>query len=131
MSDQALIALPPTFRDDVSQAIKAWRSDAADDSTLTYLYLVQLALAEGYATPRSATNQVLLRAIERMAETYDREADVLRMRFLNGELVYGVANRFNISEPTVYRLQALALERLADMLAKHGAAGPPGASGPA
>ena len=68
-------------------------------------------------SPRQATNQVLLRAIETLAENYDREAEVLRLRFLNGELVYAVANRFNISEPTVYRLQAQALDHLADTLA--------------
>ena len=34
------------------------------------------------------------------------------LRFLNGELIYTLANRFNISEPTVYRLQAQALDHL-------------------
>lgn len=109
--------LPPTFRDDVGQAIKAWRSDAPDDTPLGYLFLVQSALAAGSPTPRHATNQVLLAAIDAMAEIYDREAEVLRLRFLNGELVYAVANRYNIAEPTLYRLQTQALDRLADTLA--------------
>ena len=110
-------SLPPTFRDDVAQAMKAWRADASQESPLDYLFLVRKALAEGSPSPRHATNQVLLRAIETLAESYDREAEVLRLRFLNGELVYAVANRFNISEPTVYRLQAQALDHLADTLA--------------
>ena len=110
-------SLPPTFHDDVAQAMKAWRGDASQDSPLDYLFLVRTALTEGSVSPRQATNQVLLRAIETMAESYDREAEVLRLRFLNGELVYAVANRFNISEPTVYRLQAQALDHLANALA--------------
>ena len=110
-------SLPPTFHDDVAQAMKAWRADASQDSPLDYLFLVRTALTEGSVSSRQATNQVLLRAIETLAENYDREAEVLRLRFLNGELVYAVANRFNISEPTVYRLQAQALDHLADTLA--------------
>lgn len=98
--------------------MKAWRGDASQDSPLDYLFLVRIALVEGGASPRHATNQVLMRAIETLAETHDREAEVLRLRFLNGELVYAVANRFNISEPTVYRLQAQALDHLADVLAR-------------
>ena len=98
--------------------MKAWRGDASQDSPLDYLFLVQIALAEGSLSPRHATNQVLLRAIETLAESHDREAEVLRLRFLNGELIYTVANRFNISEPTVYRLQAQALDHLADTLAR-------------
>ncbi len=117
LTDQPLI-LPPTFRDDVAKAMKAWRGDASQDSPLDYLFLVQIALVEGSQSLRHATNQVLLRAIETMAESYDREVEVLRLRFLNGELIYTLANRFNISEPTVYRLQAQALDHLADTLAR-------------
>ena len=83
MTDQPLI-LPPTFRDDVAKAMKAWRGDASQDSPLDYLFLVQIALVEGSQSLRHATNQVLLRAIETMAESYDREVEVLRLRFLNG-----------------------------------------------
>lgn len=111
-------SLPPTFRDDVAQAIRSWRADSSQDSPLDYLFLVQTALAQGSASPRFATNQVLLRAIETLAETHEREAEVLRLRFLNGELIYTVANRYNISEPTMYRLQAQALDHLADTLAR-------------
>lgn len=116
MSDQTA-TLPPTFRNDVYKAIKAWRSDVSEDSPLDYLFLVRSALAQGSPGPRHATNQVLLRAIQRMAEVHDREAEVLRMRYLNDELVHTVANRYNVAEPTVYRIQSQALDRLADTLA--------------
>ena len=89
MTDQ-VASLPPTFHDDVAQALKAWRSDASQDSPLGYLFLVRTALTDGSVSPRQATNEVLLRALEMMAENYDREAEVLRLRFLNGELVYTV-----------------------------------------
>lgn len=117
MSDQ-VATLPATFRDDVYQALKAWRADASPSSSLDYLFLVQSALADGSPNAHYATNQVLLLAMERLAEVHDRDAEVLRLRYLNGELVYTVANRYNVAEPTIYRLQSQAVDHLADTLGK-------------
>ena len=98
LTDQPL-SLPPTFRDDVAQAMKAWRGDASQDSPLDYLFLVQIALVEGSQSLRHATNQVLLRALETLAESYDREAEVLRL-YAAGLPLRVVAEHLHIAEDT-------------------------------
>ncbi len=107
---------PATLVKEVHTALKAWNAAPDAGATLDDLYLVQLARADGAANPRRAANQVLLSALNALATSHDREATLLRMRFLEGKAMHMAANRFNASEPSLYRWQSQGLERLAALL---------------
>ncbi len=116
MSDTHPVFPPAGFAKQVHEALKAWSADASAGATLADLRLVQMELAAGAANPRRAVNNVLLRALKTLAATHDRDADLLRMRFLDDLPARSVANRLNVAEPSVYRWQNQALDRLAGVL---------------
>ena len=114
----AFAPLPPpaAFISQVHAALKAWNASPDAGATLDELYLVQLELASGAANPRRAANQVLLSALNALAASHDREATLLRMRFLEGQAMHVAANRVKASEPSLYRWQSQGIERLAALL---------------
>lgn len=109
-------AAPADFRQLVHDALKAWSARPDAGGTLAGLRLTQMELDAGAANPRQATNRVLLDAIKALSAAYDREADLLRMRFLDGQPIHIVANRLNAAEPSIYRWQSQAVDRLAGLL---------------
>jgi hypothetical protein len=100
----------------VHAALKAWNASPDTGATLDDLYLVQLARAAGAANPRRAANQALLSALNTLAATHDREATLLRMRFIEGQAMHAVAARLSASEPSLYRWQSQGIEHLAAAL---------------
>jgi len=106
----------PHFRQQVYEALKAWSADPGAGGTLTELRLTQQELEAGAANARQATNRVLLAGLKALASTYDRDAFLLRLRFLDGVQTHQVANRFNAAEPSIYRWQSQAIDRLAALL---------------
>lgn len=107
----------------VHAALRAWhKTEGTAENLLSDLLLVRekQALIAGESSPtrlRLATNQVLLDAIEALAEHDEMAAQVLRLRFSNDDTLLMVGYRLNISEYTVSRTQRAAIESLAGILA--------------
>lgn len=116
MTDSRPDALSPEFRLQVYEALKAWSADANAGGTLAGLRLVQVEMEAGAANARQAANRVLLNGLKTLATAHDREAALLRMRFLDGLQIHVLANRLNAAEPSVYRWQNQAIDRLAAVL---------------
>lgn len=115
----AHVPLPPppaAFISQVHAALRAWNATPDAGATLENLYLVQLELAGGASNARRVANQVLRSALNALAAAHEREATLLRMRFLEGQPMHVAANRFNASEPSVYRWQSQGIEHLAALL---------------
>ena len=108
--------LPPDFEQAVHQALGLWHADAASGSPLSHLLLVQEELAAGATSLRQATNRVLLAALTTLQASDERDASLLRRRFLDERQVFAVANELNVSEPTFYRMQRRAIKQLAAIL---------------
>lgn len=70
----------------------------------------------GADDPHQAINQALLNALDTLALEHRDEAELLRLRFLDGLVMYATANRLNISEATAYRKQNEAIEHLARII---------------
>ncbi len=116
MTDSHSDASPPEFRQQVYEALKAWSADASAGGTLASLRQVQIEMNSGAANLRQATNRVLLNGLKELAKAHDRDAVLLRMRFLDGLQIHIVANRLNAAEPSIYRWQSQAIDRLAVVL---------------
>lgn len=110
--------LPPDFRARVHEALKQWYADPSTGSTIASLNLVAFELSNGAVNIREAANRVLNRGLTALEMTNHDGARILRLRFLDGHATYVVANRLNLSEPTVYRHQGLAIDQLAAVLAE-------------
>ncbi|MBN1995407.1 MAG: hypothetical protein JW953_22150 [Anaerolineae bacterium] len=106
----------PKLQDDVYSALKLWHEAGTEISPLNYLYLFQQARLKSGGNAHQATNQLLFEALETMAIEYPTEAGLLRKRFLDGQVMYTVANWLNVGESTAYRKQQEAIERLALIL---------------
>jgi hypothetical protein len=113
---QTKCLLSAKLKNDVHEALKLWYRTKADTSPLDYLYLFQQAQREGSGNPRQATHQIILQALKVLAVDYGEEAELLRLRFLDGQKMPQVAMRLNLSEPTAYKKQRQAIDHLADTL---------------
>ncbi|MCB0240373.1 MAG: hypothetical protein KDH08_17400, partial [Anaerolineae bacterium] len=103
------LPLPPDFRTHVHEALKQWYADPGEGSTIGYLNLVASERNHGAVNIREAANRVLNKGLTALAMTNDAGANVLRLRFLDGQATFVVANRLNQSQPTVYRYQSQAI----------------------
>ena len=112
------LPLPPDFRTHVHEALKQWYADPGEGSTIGYLNLVASERNHGAVNIREAANRVLNKGLTALAMTNDAGANVLRLRFLDGQATFVVANRLNQSQPTVYRYQSQAIDQLAAVLAE-------------
>lgn len=65
---------------------------------------------------RLATNRILLAGIEELQESDETGAKVLNQRFADDNTLLMVANKINVSEHTVSRIQRAAIVRLASIL---------------
>jgi hypothetical protein len=111
---------PETLHTKVHDALRAWSATTGgnDDELLQELLLVRHRLDRD-STPalqRLATNEVLLAAIDELEQQDPTAARILRSRFLDRDTLMMVANRMNVSEYTVSRLQRAAIEEVARIL---------------
>jgi hypothetical protein len=102
----------PQLQEDVHQALKVWYKTDSDPNVLSYLQLYRQACLKNAATPREATNRILLNALEALEVDYETEAQLLRKRFLDGLPMHVAANQLNMSEAHAYRKQKEALNHL-------------------
>ena len=109
---------PEQIEERISNALKAWYSPGGNpEELLADFLIVQEAHGSGgdYEAPiqRQTTNQVLLMGIEALEGQLPELAQVLRLRFIDKQKLWSVANTMAVSEQTVSRLQKKAIEQLA------------------
>lgn len=110
------------LRNDLQGALKAWRKmGGTSEDLLDYLLLVRERREvpgrdNSAALLRLSTNEVLLEAIEQLAQQDEQAAQILRWRFPNGEGQAALVSRLNVSRDTVSRLQRAAINQLAKTL---------------
>lgn len=113
---------PEIFKKKVHLSFRAWlKQDSSPEELLADLFLVQqqrrqVILQSNLSMLRMATNTVLERAIDQLALQDEQGASVLRWRFPDNETRQEVANRIHVSEFTVSRIQARALEGVTAVL---------------
>lgn len=110
-------ALFNRLRADVHLALKQWHATTGESAPLSYLYIYRKLARRDPENPRRVTNQLLLKALAQLRETYELDADLLQARFLDRKSVVHVAHQFNHGESTIYVQQRQALDRLAETLA--------------
>lgn len=98
---------------DIHTALQMWHNSGSETSPLAHLQWFQQVQIQAGSNTRQATNKLLLEALEILAVTHRLEADLLRQRFLDMEMMHVVANRLNMGESTAYRKQQEALQQLA------------------
>lgn len=91
--------------DDVYTALKSWHREPGAGSPLRGLYIVQQMRALTHRSDREVTNELLLHALQTLQTTNVLEANILRLRFLDAQPAHRVANRYNLSEATLFRRQ--------------------------
>ncbi len=114
MSPKTTVSLPTPLQ--VRLAFKQWHNDSNTPSPLAMLYLFRKAHRETGRNPRHTTNQILLHAMEVLQQTYARDVQFLRLRFLDQWSINHLANHFNVAESTIYILQRQATHRLSETL---------------
>lgn len=106
----------------IHAALRAWHNPGGGrEDLLTDLLLVRerqtaVVTDNNPASLRLATNQILLEAIGELERQDQTAARILRSRFIDKSKLIAVANKLNVSEHTVSRLQRTAIEQLTDVL---------------
>lgn len=112
----------PLFQDAVHKALRAWHDTQENPETLLSAFLIVRARREalfnaGETMPkRRAANEVLLEGLEKLAQTDELGAQILRERFANDETIIKVALNHGIGDDQVNRHQRKAIELLTDIL---------------
>lgn len=113
---------PKKLQAGIHAALRAWRkTGGTPNNLLEATLLVQESRADvaknGSPTQlRLATNLVLLDGIDELASQDETAARILRLRFPEDNSLLMVANKLNVSEHTVSRLQRAAIERLTEII---------------
>ena len=113
-----MIPTQPTkdFETAVHGALQLWPNDPGEANPLMRLTVVQQQRAAHGDSLKRAMTQVLLNAIDALADDHKSDASLLRDRFLEGKPAFAVALERNIAEATLFRAQRRAVERLAAVL---------------
>ncbi|HUM70590.1 MAG TPA: NB-ARC domain-containing protein, partial [Chloroflexota bacterium] len=106
----------------IHAALRAWHNPGGSrEDLLTDLLQVRqrqtaVAADNSPSALRLATNQILLEAIGELEKQDQTAVRILRARFIDRSKLIAVANKLNVSEHTVSRLQRAAIEQLTDVL---------------
>lgn len=107
----------------VHTALRNWHTTVGASNGL--LDLLTIVKDQRYTIPdnnkslfslRFATNHILLDCMEELAAQDEMAAKILRLRFLEDNPLLLVANRLNVSEHTVSRLQRAAIDKLSQIV---------------
>lgn len=102
----------------VHNALRHWhKQDNSGEDLLDDLLIIQLARRElpnphDPANRRMATNAVLEKGLDKLAEQHERSTTILRLRFIKQETIYAVGNNLHLSPDQISRLQKKAIEQL-------------------
>ena len=106
---------------DIKSALHAWGELAGTSANLLEeLFLIQLERekieSNSPTMRRLATNQVLMQGIEMLRQQDHEGADILSMRFMEGDTVLMVGRKLGLSEDQVKRRQRAAIINLAQII---------------
>lgn len=106
---------------DVLVALRAWRNLVGTPANLLEslrLVHIEREKMEGASptTRRLATNQVLIRAMETLQKQDHLGAEILSLRFMNGDTVLMVGRKLNLSEDQIKRRQREAITNLSQII---------------
>lgn len=104
------------FGEQIKQALRSWHSTNQQSNILSGLYLYRDVQRHEKLLPRQATNIVLKDGIDLLRGSYERDAELLSSRFMDGNSIQTVANQYNVADSTLYVMQREAIGRLADIL---------------
>lgn len=113
---QATLECTSALKRNITKALKQWSGNFNNTSPLANLCLFRKALREERSTPKQITNRILLNALEVLEVSYSQEAKLLKLRFLDHQIMGQLANQLNISESHLYVWQRQALEHLAEVV---------------
>ncbi len=108
----------PELEERVHQALITWYSAAPQATPLGDLALVQQIQTAQNVSVQRAVNLTLEAALERLAASAERDAHLLRRRFVDERPVFVVAREFSMAEATFYKHQRRAIAALAAVLAE-------------
>lgn len=100
----------------VHRALALWHKDDVLEYPLATLRVVQRTADGDRITAHQASNQVLLSAIGILQFGHERDAILLRKRFIECKPSFLVANEFSVAESTFYNMQRQAIRRLTVVL---------------
>lgn len=104
----------------VKGTLKNWHKEKGiDHEFLLSFLIVRSKLTTGPSDSlalRRVVRKLILVAIEELSETSPQEANVIRLRFVDDLTIYAVASRLNLSEHQISRVQAKAIESLAESI---------------
>lgn len=105
-----------TLRQQINDALKLLYRNKLVESPLASLYLYKIALRTNDADVKAATIALLERGLEQLATQNNHDAEILRLHFIEGELVQTIAGRLNLAEGTIYNRQNQAITDLTEIL---------------
>jgi len=108
--------MPEDFSQRIHLALRSWHNQKPDDALENLLSTQQIGIEQDRATVRLISNQVLLNGIQRLQQSNEEAADILRSRFLNQETAQAVGFRRNVSEDIIFQRQRTAIEELAEVI---------------
>jgi hypothetical protein len=112
----ALSQPPRDLEAAVREALQLWPKGPTEIGPLARLALVQQQKVAASDSLNRAVSQVLLDAINALANDHEPDAALLRARFLEGKSVLTVARERNIAEATLFRMQRRAMAHLVAVL---------------
>lgn len=106
---------------DIHAALRAWRNLAGTpENLLAFLLLVQeqrrMLVDDNSANIRLATNRVLLEGIESLAKQNEQAAEILKLRFLDNDIILRVGAKLHLSEDEVKKRQHGAIKALSQII---------------
>jgi len=104
------------MKERVLQALRLWHKPASDGNPLQTLHAYQRLQQTEQLSLRSASNELLRRALDQLRLTHSEESDILQQRFIDDTTAYVVGNRFNLSEGNIFLKQNRGIHYLAELL---------------
>jgi len=121
MSDNYMLDLD-SLQPAIHKSLSTWGELSSTEEELLGFLLLVRARRESHGNNsnplelRRATNEVLLDAIEQLAVQDEREADILRFRFMEGRITRRVAYKVHASTDQVNRWQRSAISNLTQII---------------
>lgn len=100
----------------VKKALELWTDSESEESPLKHLRLVKIVQHQKGCDLHLATQEVITQALKKLEYKSEQLARLLRLRFLDQQAGFVVANQFNIAEATLYRSQEKAIKYLTSIL---------------
>ncbi|MEM7126393.1 MAG: NB-ARC domain-containing protein [Chloroflexota bacterium] len=102
----------------IHETLKALKKEGFSQSPLASYHLYREAQNSYSNDPIQITTHLLKAALGELAETDEVGAEILRMHFLESELIQTISSQLNLAEGTIYNRQTNAISKLAIIIEK-------------